>query len=580
MKRIYLIIPLVLVIFITIGFSALETNLLVDNIGVVVRSYKLIRVTNVENPITSNSATSKAFDYNVDNINGMIQLPNSNSEVTYYVTVTNLGNVDIGILNIETSTNGNTNVLEATINPSDYTLGNKLCNANSVCNGGISKSFRVTIKYKTGVSAINGDIEFIATFNFVGFYSITYNGFDSVSGLPTEVMGGNTINIDFDSNINGVPYDVQVTGANSNYTSPPTLVLSDVTDNVIVNRLYHVTYTGFHDTTGLPTTIPYNGGSIAFDSNDPPNQVIVTGANSNYTSPPTLVLSNVTNNVSITAKYSLLLYTTIQNTYNNPPSNSGLNCNYTILPDDTTDENLRYVGSTPCNYIYFNNSNWRIIGIFDVDGEKLVKIVNSSFTSNVAFHNRNKKNFEKWPASSLATTLNSTFYNQVVSNGYGDLIKEVYWNVGKPTSNAVPPKQYYNGEIATKGDSTANIGLLNVSDILYATSGPTNGDRTAACLNTNVYATSGSNRWSSTGCISSNAIVNDWLYSGNNEWTIDADAGNTKVYRMQSNAVPAAYTVTNNTTGYREVVYLKENIKVDSGNGSSGEPYRVSLVQN
>ena len=34
--------------------------------------------------------------------------------------------------------------------------------------------------------------------------------------------------------------------------------------------------------------------------------------------------------------------------------------------DDTDDQNLRYVGATPKNYISFNNELWRIVGIFNV----------------------------------------------------------------------------------------------------------------------------------------------------------------------------------------------------------------------
>ena len=34
--------------------------------------------------------------------------------------------------------------------------------------------------------------------------------------------------------------------------------------------------------------------------------------------------------------------------------------------DDTNDQNLRYVGATPKNYISFNNELWRIVGVFNV----------------------------------------------------------------------------------------------------------------------------------------------------------------------------------------------------------------------
>ncbi len=212
MKKIYLIIPFLIICFITIGFSALEQNLFVDNIGVVVRAYKQVRITNISNPVLSNNASNASYDYNVKDIVGRISLPNSSSSVTYDVTVTNIGNVDVGILNTVVTANGNSNILEATINSNDYTLGTKICNSNNVCNGGISKTIRVTIKYKSGASVINGDIDFVATLNFQNYYTITYSGFDNTTGLLTGILEGDTTTITF-NNTTGMPSDVTVVGA-------------------------------------------------------------------------------------------------------------------------------------------------------------------------------------------------------------------------------------------------------------------------------------------------------------------------------------------------------------------------------
>ena len=581
MKNICLVIPLLLIFFISIGFSALETNLLVDGVDVAVRPVKNIRVTNVENPYGANSGLSVNMDYNIKNINGRISLPNSSSTVQYTVTVTNIGTVDMGILSAVVYVNGNSNILKAEIDSNDYVLGNKLCNTSNVCNGGISKSFDVIISYKSGASVVSGNIDFIVEFDFEEYYTITYNGFSNTNSLSSGVLKNQNKDIIFTSNT-GIPSNVTVTGANGSLTNS-TLTISNVSGPVTVTRNYLISYSGFTgDVSGLPSSIVYSGGSITFNSTSSiPDSVTVTGATGTLTN-STLVLSNITGNITIAASYAssvTLAYESIQNVYNNPPSSSG-SCTYTILPDDSDDLNLRYVGSNPCNYIYFNNSNWRIVGIFDEDGEKLIKIVNpTTYSSNTPFHNKNKKNFENWPLSSLAETLNDTFYQQLVTNGYGNLIKSLKWNVGSPSSNAVTPKTFYDAEVDKKGPSEAYVGLLNVSDVLYATSGPTGGNRTSACLNTNVYASSGTNKWSSSGCISSNAIVNDWLFSGNNEWTVDASEGSAKVYRMQNNGIPLLNTVTGNTSYTRTVVYLKENIKIDSGDGSSNLPYRISLVQ-
>lgn len=234
MKKFVYFIPFCVILFLTIGFSAFEKTLLVDNVDVVVRPEKNIRVTNLESPVGSNNGLSVDMDYNVSNINGSVNLPNSNSSVKYTVTVTNIGNVDIGILNTVAYVNGNANVLEAVIDTNDYVEGDKLCNAGNVCNGGISKTFDVTISYKSGASVVNGNIDFIVEFDFEEYYTINYVGFDSVSGLPTGILANQTKEVVFTSST-GIPNGVSVSGAVSSYDNA-TLTLSNATDNVTVTN--------------------------------------------------------------------------------------------------------------------------------------------------------------------------------------------------------------------------------------------------------------------------------------------------------------------------------------------------------
>ncbi len=43
-----------------------------------------------------------------------------------------------------------------------------------------------------------------------------------------------------------------------------------------------------------------------------------------------------------------------------------------LKKDNTTDQNIRYYGSNPNNYVSFNNELWRIIGVFG-NNVKLVR---------------------------------------------------------------------------------------------------------------------------------------------------------------------------------------------------------------
>ena len=67
----------------------------------------------------------------------------------------------------------------------------------------------------------------------------------------------------------------------------------------------------------------------------------------------------------------------------------------TMYYDGTTDNNLRYYGSTPNNYITFNGELWRIIGVMNnmttSDGKSasLVKIVRASSIGTLAWDSTN-----------------------------------------------------------------------------------------------------------------------------------------------------------------------------------------------
>ena len=120
MKKRYFLIPIIFVLFISIGFSALTNNLLIDNIGVVVRPISKIRVTGVNYSTNNNGGVSNNIDYNTHNINGSITLPYSDSSVTYSIEITNIGTTKMGILNISLPSNLDYDI-------SGYTVGDKLC---------------------------------------------------------------------------------------------------------------------------------------------------------------------------------------------------------------------------------------------------------------------------------------------------------------------------------------------------------------------------------------------------------------------------------------------------------------------
>ena len=69
----------------------------------------------------------------------------------------------------------------------------------------------------------------------------------------------------------------------------------------------------------------------------------------------------------------------------NKGEDEGDNCTYTMAYDGTADNNLRYIGYNPCNYVTFNNETWRIIGVMNnmknANGQSssMLKIVKSAY---------------------------------------------------------------------------------------------------------------------------------------------------------------------------------------------------------
>ena len=84
----------------TIGFSAFQSTGTIKDIGGTVRVQKNIRITGVSvmNPVSD--AVSNYEDYNVESITSGLNLPNSNSKLTYKVEITNFGNAEMMITQI------------------------------------------------------------------------------------------------------------------------------------------------------------------------------------------------------------------------------------------------------------------------------------------------------------------------------------------------------------------------------------------------------------------------------------------------------------------------------------------------
>ena len=128
-----LIIVMITIVLLSVGYSAFTTRIQIEKITANIRIKSDIRVTNISIDSFKNSALSKYEDYNVNNITSGLSLPQTDSEITYKIEITNFENAEMGILSIS----GLPENLEYSI--SNYNLKDKICDESGKCNLGIKK---------------------------------------------------------------------------------------------------------------------------------------------------------------------------------------------------------------------------------------------------------------------------------------------------------------------------------------------------------------------------------------------------------------------------------------------------------
>ena len=154
--------------------------------------------------------------------------------------------------------------------------------------------------------------------------------------------------------------------------------------------------------------------------------------------------------------------------------------------DNTPDQNIRYYGSDPNNYVSFNNELWRIIGVFG-DNVKLVRkdsLGELSWDSSESSVN-NGWGVNEWSQSALKNYLNAMYYGGTSVTCYnGKSKKEVTcptgtieetskslidyhtWNTGAPnfnnlynsTTKSLDTVEFYKAERGTKNGKICTSG--------------------------------------------------------------------------------------------------------------------------
>ncbi len=338
-----------------------------------------------------------------------------------------------------------------------------------------------------------------------------------------------------------------------------------------------------------------------------------------FKSKPVMATTLLNNLVSGANKSSTDVYTV--------PDKEGDSCTYTFGYDGTTDNNLRYVGNNPCNYVKIDDELWRIVGVMNnIDEgtgnkESRLKLIQSERIGNYSWDKSESSvndgsGVNEWSQADLMKLLNpgyesesvggSLYYNggsgtcyvglnngttacDFTSSGLKEnlkaLIGDTVWNTGSNdgvtyTYNNIIASKFYELERSSNTGKICSSGSL-CNDTVERTTIWT-GKVGLIYPSDYGYATSGGSTNNRTSCLNTNlsswnsysdCYNNDWL--GSSGWTISPYARSSNannvfyVYRYVS------YTNAFNSSGVRPSVYLKSDVTITGGEGTEENPYTI-----
>ena len=294
-----------------------------------------------------------------------------------------------------------------------------------------------------------------------------------------------------------------------------------------------------------------------------------------------------------------------------------------LKKDNTEDKNIRYYGANPNNYVRFNNELWRIIGIFG-NNVKLIRndrlgwlswdtsesTVNSGYGINQWGESKDTSG-NIYEGADLQVYLNKMYYGGIEVTCYNDLnntkttcpkdsngnflelddvaknlIDNHTWNIGAmryiSRTNTLTFYQAERGSVHGKSSCssgnqcndtiirttewTGYVGLPYVTDWAYASS--------ESVCETNMATQDSSNNY-----ICKN---NNWMQKSILAWyllPVTTSSGACYAWYVNKTGDPAG-NYTYGLGGVIPAVYLKSDVFVTGGLGTSDNPYKLWLSEN
>ena len=281
-----------------------------------------------------------------------------------------------------------------------------------------------------------------------------------------------------------------------------------------------------------------------------------------------------------------------------------LNATQGIMLDNNGD--YRYYGADPNNYVTFNDETWRIIGAFNNvdDGtgnkETRLKIIRDESIGNYSWDSsastvNSGNGVNDWSKADLMTELNTLYYNSTSGTCYNgsnnasttcnftstgldstarSMVDNAVYHLGGSSSySGLYADDYYNAERGTTVYScstndgacprattwTGKVGIMYLSDYAYA-------------VDLSLCTKVGNNYDNST-CKS-----NDWLFISSYQWTLMPAASYAYVAHRVNLSGYVNIDLVSDINAYgatRPVLYLKSDVTVVGGEGTSSNPYQL-----
>ena len=308
------------------------------------------------------------------------------------------------------------------------------------------------------------------------------------------------------------------------------------------------------------------------------------------------------------------------------PNKTSDSCTYTLAYDGTTDNNLRYVGKNPCNYVKIDNEYWRIIGVMnnidDGTGKKetRIKLIRNESIGDYSWDTSESSvnsgyGVNEWSQADLMKLLNpgyesesvggSLYYNNNSGNCYNGsnnattscdftssglkenlkkLIGNTLWNTGTNGTNSYDSasnglaSHFYsyerssdNGKICTSGnycnDTVTRTTTWNGKiGLMYPS------DYGYSVLASSCARTTKLGSYNSATCAGQS-----WLYGKGYEWTLTPYSSISSYVFNLNNSGYLDSSNANYGFGSRPVLYLDASVYKIDGDGSLNNPYIVGM---